>query len=414
MGGNEFIDEYLKRFKDSVQGNEEAVSEFKERIEKETSSPKKVALELLKKYSGDLNSFFQAKEIGEVSEGYYGNIVGTVGSIRCIEFERDGRKGIRCVGFLEDKSGRLPFTNFTDSPGKINKGDTILVINANVGQYNEKPYLTISYKNEIDILEKSTYKNVSGELLQVRDLRPEMFDIYIKGSLRVSNSRENVGRDSVTLYSGFFSDNTGTISVQSWGIPFNDGLAEIRGASIKTYKEKLYLQIGKGTKITFLGEEKGEYSNLEELTDSLEGTAQGEAIVMGVQSKNSIVSVCSECQNIVKDSECKKHPDAPVEKILRVGLIVDDGYSSQFVYAYQKALEKFVKGGKKQIANLIQKDDVSNAIKEIEEKLRFKFINYSVYGFRGSSGMYLELQDFSLIDEKEMTEKYQKLMEAMK
>lgn len=414
MGGNDFIDQYLKRFSDSVQGNEEAITEFRDGIGKEGVSPQKLALDLLKKYSGDLNIFFQAKEIGSIMEGYYGNIVGRIGSIRCNEYDKDGRKRIRCVGFLEDKSGKLPFTEFPDSPGKLSKGDFILIVNANVGQYNEKPYLTISSRNEVNVLEKSSYKNVSGELLKVSDLRPEMYDISVKGSLSISGSKENVGRDSVTLYSGFLNDNSGTISVQSWGIPLNNGLVEIKGASIKTYRDRLYLQIGRGTKILFLGEEREDFHNLEQLTESLKGTAEGDAIVLDISSKNVTVTVCSVCQKIVRESGCKNHPDAPAEKILRLGLVIDDGFASQTVYAYQKTLEKFVEGGKDRITKRIEEDDLSDILKEIDQKLKLKFITYSIYGFKGSSGMYLELQDVSVVDEKEMGNIYQKLVEEMK
>lgn len=414
MSGNGFIDQYLKKFSDSVQANEEAVKEFKQKIETGTVPPQKIAIELLRKYSGDMNTFFQATELSKVSVGYYGNLIGQIGSLRCTEFERDGRKRYRCVGFLQDRTGRLPFTEFTETPSRLSKGDFVLMVNVNVGEYNGKPYLTISSKNEVDILEKSTLRSVSGEMMKIKDIGPDMYDVHTKGSLKTMGSRENVGNDSVTLYTGILSDDSGTISVQSWGIPLSDGSVEIDGASVKQFREKLYLQIGKGTKITVIEEEREDFSNLEQLSGSQKGSVEGEGIVLNILDSNPVVSVCSVCQKIVKDSKCKNHPDAPVEKIMRISVVIDDGFGSQVVYVYQKILENFVDGGKDRIKKSIEENDLTLLLKEIREKLKFRFVKFSLSGFRGTSGMYLEAQDISILSDRDTEERFQKILEEMK
>lgn len=413
MAGSDFVNQYLKKFADSVQNNTEAVDEFKNRMNEKNVVPVKLAVELIKKYSGDFNTFFQAKSINNIEEGYQGNILGLVSNTRCIEYEKDGRKRMRCVGSIEDKTGRLPFTEFTDATSRVSKGDFILLENATVGEFNNKPYLTISYRNEINVLEKSSLTSVAGQALKVRELGPNMYDLSIKGQMRTTGSKENVGKDAVTLYSGLLSDESGSISVQSWGTPLKDGYAEIRGASMKLFRDRLYLQIGKGTHITFVTEETGMYTNLEQLSESQKGVAEGEAIILKIFDRNPVISVCSVCQKIVKEDQCGFHPDAPAERILRMSMIVDDGFESPLVYAYQKVLETYVEGGKEKIKRAIETEKVADLVREIVESLKMKLVRYSIYGFRGSSGMYFEVQSLSIMDEPTISDEYKKLREGL-
>jgi ssDNA-binding replication factor A large subunit len=414
LAGNDFVNQYLKRFSESVQNNEEAIAEFKKRIGSENAVPQNLALELLRKYSGDMNTFFQASSLKDIREGYQGNVLGSVSSTRCIEYERDGNKRIRCVGTLEDKTGRLSFTEFPDNSSRIAKGDLLLIVNASVGNYNDRPYLTISSKLEIKILEKSSLKSVVGESLMIRDLKPDMYDVSIRGSLRSTRSKENVGRDSVTLYSGILDDESGNISVQSWGTPLTDGVVEIKGASIKQFKEKLYLQIGKGTRINVLSQESGQFETLEQLSNSQSGNVKGDGIILRILEKNLAVSVCSVCQRVAKEGKCANHPDSPVERILRFSMLLDDGYSSPLVYAYQKVLEKYVTGGKEKIKKSIESGKESEILEELKGKIVMKPIRFTVYGFRGTSGTYMEVEELSVLDENAIGEEYQKTIEVLK
>ncbi|MCL4334440.1 MAG: hypothetical protein M1290_04125 [Candidatus Thermoplasmatota archaeon] len=414
LPGNDFIDQYLKRFSEAVQNNEEAVTEFKKRIASKDEAPLKLALELLRKYSGDMNIFFQAPPIKEIKDGYHGNILGSVSSVRCIEYEKDGNRRIRCVGSLEDRTGRLPFTEFPEGTSRIGKGDLILLINASVSNYNDRPYLTIFSKMEMNVLEKSNLKSVIGETLLIKDLKPDMYDVTIKGALRSTGSRDKVGRDLVTLYSGVLEDSSGNISVQSWGTPLTDGQVEIRGASVKQFKEKLYLQIGKGTKINVISQESGKFGTLEQLSNSQSGSVEGDGIILKIFDKNILVSVCSVCQKVVKEGKCSNHPDAPVEKILRLSMLLDDGYASPLVYGYQKVLERYVEGGRDMIKKSIENGRESELLEEIKGKLMMKPVQFKVYGFRGSSGTYMEFEEVAVMDESKIGEGYQKAIEALR
>lgn len=414
LGGNDFINQYLKRFSDAVRENGEALTEFRNEMEKGGSAPIKLALELLRKYSGDMNSFFQAVPLKEINEGYSGNVLGTVSSVRCIEYEKNGEKRIRCVGTLEDKTGKLSFTEFPDSSSKLSRGDLVLIVNAQVGSYNSRPYLTISSKNEISVLEKSSFKSAMGESLLVRDLKPDMYDVTIRGMLRSLRSKENVGKDSVTLYSGILNDDSGNVSVQSWGTPLMDGVVEISGASVKQFKEKLYLQIGKGTKITVISRESGQFGNLEQLSKSQSGTVKGNGIVLKVMDKNLVVSVCSVCQRVVKEGRCQAHPDAPVERILRLSMIIDDGYYSPLVYVYQKTLEGYVEGGKDGIKTAIDNGKEMDIFNRLKQKISMKPVQFVIFGFKGSSGTYMEAQELVVMDNNALGEEYQRAIEGLK
>jgi len=414
LAGNDFVNQYMKRFGEAVQNNEEATAEFKNRIGTENAVPLKIAIELLRKYSGDMNAFFQATALKDISEGYQGNILGSVSSVRCVEYQKDGSNRIRCMGTLEDKTGRLQFTEFPDGTSKISKGDFVLIVNASVGSYNDHPYLTISSKLEINVLEKSNLKSVVGESLKIRDLRPDMYDVSIRGSLRSTRSKENVGRDSVTLYSGILNDESGNVSVQSWGTPLVDGTVEIKGASVKQFKERLFLQVGKGTKINVLSQENGQFETLEQLSSSQSGTVKGSGIVLRIFDKNLAVSVCTVCQRVVKEGKCSNHPDAPVERILRLSMIVDDGYSSPLVYAYQKVLERYVNGGKENIKKSLEGGKELEVLEELKGKIVMKPIQFVIYGFRGTSGNYMEMQELTVMDDEAIGEEYQKTMEGLR
>jgi ssDNA-binding replication factor A large subunit len=414
LAGEDFVNQYIKRFSEAVQNNEEAVTEFKRRMGEENGVPLKIALELLRKYSGDLNIFFQAKPLKDIVDGYQGNILGNANSIRCIEYEKDGKKRIRCIGALEDKTGRLPFTEFPDNSSRISKGDLILLVNASVGSFNGRPYLTISSRVEINVLEKSNLKSAAGEALKIKDLKPDMYDVSIGGFLRTVNARENVGKDSVTLYSGILNDDSGSVTVQSWGTPLSDGIVEIKGASVKQFRDKLYLQIGKGTKINVISAESGQFKTLEQLLRAQSGTVEGEGILQKIFDKNIVVSVCSICQRIVKDGKCTNHPDAPIERILRLTMLIDDGYASPLVYAYQKSLEKYVSGGRENIQKLIAEGKETQVLRELEGKLLMKTVKFSIYGFKGTSGNYMELRELAVLDDKTIGEEYQETIEALR
>lgn len=414
LGGNEFIDQYLKRFSEAVQKNEEATAEFKKRMGTESTAPIKLALELLRKYSGDMTSFFQATPLKDIKDGYQGNILGSVSSVRCIEYEKDGRKRIRCVGSLEDKTGRLPFTEFPDGTSRISRGDLVLLSNASVTNYNDRPYLTIYSKIEVNVLEKSNQRSVIGENLLVKDLKPDTYDVSIRGTLRSTRSKENVGRDSVTLYSGILNDDTGNVSVQSWGTPLTDGVVEIKGASVKQFKERLYLQIGKGTSINVISRENGQFENLERLSTAQSGTVNGSGLVLRILEKNLSVSVCSTCQRVVKEDKCSNHPDAPIEKILRFSMILDDGYFSPLVYAYQKVLEGFVDGGKDRIKKSIAAGKEFEIFEELKGKIVMKPMQFVVYGFKGTSGTYMEFEELNVLNDDSLGKEYQKTLEALR
>lgn len=414
LADNDFINQYKKRFSESVQGNEEANTEFKNRIELENEVPIKVALELLKKYSGDLNTFFQSIPLKDIKDGYQGNVLGNVTSIRCIDYEKEGNKRIRCVGTLEDKTGKISFTEFPEGSSKISKGDLILIMNAPVGSYNDRPYLTISSRMEINVLEKSNLKSAAGENLKIRDLKPDMYDVTIKGTLRSTRSKENVGKDSVTLYSGILNDESGNVSVQSWGIPLTDGVVEIKGASVKQFKERLYLQIGKGTKIIVVSRESGQFENLEQLAGSQNGTAKGDGIILKIMDKNLVVSVCTVCQRVAKEGKCLNHPDAPIERILRLSMIVDDGFYSPLVYVYQKVMERYVSGGKETIKRAIANGKEIEVLEELKRKVVMKPVQFVIYGFRGTSGTYMEAQELNILDDKAIGEEYQKVTEGLR
>ncbi len=414
MANSDFVHQYTKKFAESVQNNEEAISEFKRMISASDAVPIKIAMDLLRKYSGDMNSFFQAPPLKDINVGYQGDILGKVGSIRCIEYERDGNKRIRCVGILEDKSGKLPFTEFPDGSSRLSRGDLVLIKNASVGNYNNRPYLTIYSRLEINILEKSNQRSAAGENLKVRDLKPDMYDVTIRGSLRPLRSRENVGKDSVTLYSGILTDSTGTVSVQSWGTPLPDGTVEITGASVKQFKDRLYLQIGKGTRVSVISKEDGHFTNLEQLSNSQSGNASGIALVLKAIEKNYVVQVCSSCQRVVREGKCQNHPDAPIERIIRMTLLVDDGYLSPLVYAYQKVLERYVDGGKEAIKQALASGKENEIVDELRRRLTMRLVKYSIHGFRGTSGTYMEFLDLVILDDDALEREYKETMEALK
>ncbi|MGC8645116.1 MAG: hypothetical protein ACP5UO_02465 [Thermoplasmata archaeon] len=414
MAGNEFIEEYIRRFSEAVQNNAQAIDEFKTEIAKRGSAPQKVAVDLIRRYSGDVNKFFQAPPIGEIAEGYRGNILGTVSTLRCSEYERDGVKRTRCIGSLEDRTGRLPFTEFPEGSSRLSRGDLILIVNGYVGSFNGKPYLTISSRMEINVIERISRGDQGGEL-KVKDLRPDMYDVKIRGNLRFIEKTENVGKNQTTLYKGLLRDETGSISVQSWGVELKDGSVEIEGASVKQFNDRIYLHLGNGTKITYTTQfEMGEYRNLELLLNASRGIFRGEGVIIRILERSPVVEVCATCQRVVREGKCPSHPDSPVEKILRLSVILDDGYAAPLVYVYQKVLEKFVDGGKEGIAEAMKGGKEQELLRKIGEKILMKPILLSIYGFKGSNGNYLEIQDLEILEGDRLDEAYGKLLEVLR
>ncbi|MEM0130088.1 MAG: hypothetical protein QW100_00420 [Thermoplasmatales archaeon] len=414
MARNEIIEEYVKRLSEAVQGNAQAIDEFRKETTIQGRPPVKVAVDLIRKYSGDLNKFFRAPLINTISSGYRGNILGVVSSIKCSEYEKEGIKKIRCIGSIEDRSGRLPFTEFPDGSSRLSRDDLVLIVNAYVGNFNNRPYLTISSRIELNIIERSA-PSLRNESLKIKDLHPDMYDIKVSGKLTYIGKVDGVGKTQTTLFKGILRDETGSIPVESWGIELKDGDAEIAGASIKQFNNRLYLNIGNGTQIKFNSlEGAGEFKNLELLMGASRGTFKGKGIIIRISEKNLTVSVCATCQKVIKDGKCPNHPDSPVENILRLSLVLDDGYAAPFVYAYQRVLEKYVNGGKESIRQYIESNKVNELLPELKKLIVMKVANVSVYGFKGERGNYLEFQDLELLDDNALESQYNELLEALK
>ncbi|MEM1995481.1 MAG: hypothetical protein QXT54_00385 [Thermoplasmatales archaeon] len=413
MARNEVVEEYAKRLSEAVQGNSQAIDEFR----KETSQgrpPIKVAVELIRKYSGDLNTFFRAPLINTISSGYRGNILGIVSSIKCSEYEKEGMKKVRCIGSIEDRSGRLPFTEFPDGSSRLSKGDLVLIVNAYVGSFNNRPYLTISSRIELNIIERSA-ASVRNESLKIKDLHPDMYDIKVSGKLTFIGKVDGVGKTQTTLFKGILKDESGSIPVESWGIELKDGEVEIAGASTKQFNNRLYLNIGNGTQIKFNSLDiSGEFKNLELLMMASRGTFRGKGIIIRISEKNLTVTVCATCQKVIKNGKCPNHPDSPVENILRLSLVLDDGYAAPFVYAYQRVIEKYISGGKERIRQYIENNKANELLPEIKKSIVMKVANVSVYGFKGERGNYLEFQDLELLDDNALESQYNELLGVLK
>ncbi len=407
-----FIEDYIEKLKKTLPGNQEAVSEFNKRIKEEKASPMDIALEIISRYSGDIHTFFGVPNLSSIETGYNGSLIGKVNSIRCTEFEKDGKKGKRCVGYLEDEKGKLPFTMFDPSYQYV-KGDYLLIKDAKVGEFNGKPYLTLSNRNQIVLIEKSKNIDASNKLLKIKDLKPDMYSLSIKGRLRVTGSKDNVGRDKTTMYSGVLSDDTGTIGVRSWGIKLSDGEVEISNVSVRQYKDRLYINIGNGSQLKMISTQNEDIKSLEVLSTLERGNVRGTGIVTKIYSKNPIVQICSECGRIVKGGKCENHPDSIPKKILRLSIALDDGTLSPNVYIYQKNLLSLIKMKEEDVASLIENGDVSKVIREIENALMMKFVDFSLFGFRGKENYYMEIEELNILDDDEMSKRYSKIMEEL-
>lgn len=408
-----FIEEYIEKLKKTLSGNQEAVAEFSSRVKNQKESAISIALEIIKKYSGDMHTFFGAPNLSEANIGYSGNLIGKINSIRCTDFEKDGKKRKRCMGYLEDEKGKIPFTIF-DPSNQYSKGDYILIKDAKVGEFNGKPYLTLSNRNQLMIIEKSKNTDVSNAKLKIKDLKPDMYSLSIRGNLRVTGSRENVGKDGTTMFSGVLYDDTGTIGVRSWGVPLEEGEVEISNASVKQFKERLYLNIGKGSEIKVITSREEFFKNLEQLSGSERGRVRGTGMVTKIYSRNPVVEVCTVCGKIVKNGRCENHPDSPPKKILRVSLVIDDGTLCPSVFVYQKNLLSVI-GMKDEEANsLIEKGDIQTVINAIENKINLKFVDFSLYGFRGSESYYMEMEEMSVLGEEELNRRYSEMMEELR
>lgn len=357
--------------------------------------------------------FFDAPYLSDTNAGYSGNLIGRINSIRCTDFEKDGKNRKRCMGYLEDEKGKLPFTIF-DPSNQYSKGDYILIKDSKIGEFNGKPYLTLSNRNQIMIIEKSKNTDVSNVKLKIKDLKPDMYSLSIKGNLRVTGSKENVGKDSTTMFSGVLSDDTGTIGVRSWGVPLNEGEVEIYNASVKQFKDRLYLNIGKGSEIKIIAKKEEFLRNLEQLTSYGRGRGRGTGLVTKIYSRNPVVEVCPVCGKIVKNGRCDSHPDSNPKKIFRVSITIDDGTLSPNVFLYQKNILTLIGMNEEDADSLISKGEVQSVIDKLENIINLKFVDFSLYGFKGSNSYYMEMEEISVLTDDELTKKYSEIMEELR
>ncbi|MCL5873881.1 MAG: hypothetical protein M1161_00875, partial [Candidatus Thermoplasmatota archaeon] len=66
------------------------------------------------------------------------------------------------------------------------------------------------------------------------------------------------------------------------------------------------------------------------------------------------------------------------------------------------------------IKKSIESGKESEILEELKGKIVMKPIRFTVYGFRGTSGTYMEMEELSVLDENAIGEEYQKTIEVLK
>ncbi len=404
---DKFIEDLKEKVKKAT-SKEESALEFEKAMSVSKDPPIMIALDVVEKNNGNIWEIFDANPISSVTKDFNGSVLGRIYNVTVKMFERNGKKHKMLTCFVKDKTGSLPMTIF--DPPQLGDGDLVLMRNISGEEFNGKLRLRGNRNSEFEILKRGTSHGISK--VNISQVNPDMKFIEVEGEVRIIERDRPVKGDSSRMTYGVIKDSTGTIPFRAWDVDIDEGIVKITGATPRVYNGKLYLNIGKNSKIETIKKQSSP-RNLLELEQVGNGDLEGIGRIVSFIVRNPFIDVCSECGRVLRDGKCSNHPEAKAEKIIRVTAVLDDGTSSQYVNVYQRNLaellgEDFIK----KIINSLDSSDLKSKLNEfVLSDYKFKLTSYSsrATDSKNSNRVIMEMVEMNKISQDDMKQILEKI-----
>jgi len=239
-------------------------------------------------------------------------------------------------GILEDESGTVPFTSWTDI--EANKGDVVEISNAYTREWQGSVQLNIGDRVQVEKKDKDKLPKSAFEpkKYNVEDLHSGIGRVEVNAKVLDINEREvEIDGKNKKVFSGIIADETGKAQFTAWN-DFKikkDDVIKISGGYIKSWKGIPQLTFDENAKVEKLDNKKISRKDiktelqpmfkLEEKRGALDVEVQG--TVIDIRPGSGFVLRCPECNRVLQDGECTIHGKVDGQDDMRLKLVVDDG-----------------------------------------------------------------------------------------
>ncbi len=303
------------------------------------------------------------------------NMVAKVVSVKTNE--KDGR--IITSGFLGDETGTIPFT--TSINVQLKKGDVIRITNAYSSPFNNVLRVYIPGNGKIESLDNYPMERVQFSLnsYTIDKLQKNYRNLDIKGKVIFVEEREGQAKKR---YTGILSDKTGSVPFTSWGKKLEQGKSyRFKGAYIREFKNKIYLNIDENVEIIPLDEDINISETVENLIDALNQNLQYgffEGIILEVKDDTGIIARCPVCGRTLKGRECPEHGSVSPVNDLIGKVTFDDGTLASTMILNRMQMEKLTGKTFEELMKMVVSNPGISVIKEEIEK-KILMIPYRIF-----------------------------------
>ncbi len=305
-------------------------------------------------------------------------ILGHILAINPKEVNVKGENKKIFYGILEDESGTIPFTSWTDID--VKKGDVVEISNAYTKEWQGAVQLNIGDRVKIEKKDKEKLPKSAFEPKEytISDLRSGLGRVEVTAKIIDINDREvKVDDKNKKVFSGVIADETGKAQFTSWHdfkIKKGDVL-KISGGYVKSWKGIPQLTFDENADVKKLDKKKILEKDIKtsltpipmfklvEKNGGLDLEVKG--TVIDILPGSGFVLRCPECNRVLQNDECNIHGKVSGIPDMRLKLIVDDGTGAVGAILNKELTEKIT--GKE--INEVKKMDNKEFEKLIQEKI---------------------------------------------
>ncbi len=313
---------------------------------------------------------------------------GVVVSINRAVSTKDGVESTRYYGILKDDTGSAPFNAWRNSIlDGIEKGDSIEIAGAMVGEWNGTPQIRIVRGTTVNKVELDFDIPVSGtfggpvEEMELSKISPGKRVAFTARILSIEERTINAREEEKTIYSGVVADRSAKVSFTAWkdfGLNAGD-VIKAEGAYVREWRNAPQINLDEGMDIEKLDIE---FPSIEELDRGTpmrvweaeeRGTVNDaliKATMIQVKPGSGLIFRCPECRWVLQDGVCKKHGRVEGVPDLRIKAVIDDGTAALNMVAGKEVTSKILgKSVQECVKEAQEKMDRAVIFRELEEKI---------------------------------------------
>ena len=331
-------------------------------------------------------------------------VLGHILAINPKEVTVKGEKKKIFYGILEDESGTIQFTSWTDIEAE--KGDVVEISNAYTREWQGAVQLNIGDRVQVEKTDKEKLPNCAFEPKKhnVDELHSGIGRVEVTAKVIEINDRElEIDGKNKKVFSGIIADETGKAQFTSWH-DFKikkDDVLRISGGYVKSWKGIPQLTFDENADVKKVNKKISEKNikseiipmfKLEEKRGALDVKVRGR--VIDKLPGSGFILRCPECNRVLQNDECNIHGKVKGISDLRLKLVVDDGSGAVSVILNKELTEELI--GKK--LDEIKKMSDSEFEKIFQEKVFGEELTLNGNALSDKFGITFIPKDIEMVD----------------